>query len=172
MTELIYAGEHIDTAAGQTVLDALLDRGHAIPNTCHAGVCQSCLMRAVGGEVPNQAQQGLKDTLIAQNYFLACRCVPSSSLKIVLPAPDTVRTSAIVVSREQLSADVLRLRLKTESAFEYHAGQYVTIWNAQGLGRSYSLASVPELDDDIEIHVGRIAGGRRGGADPRGHRSH
>lgn len=147
-------------AAGQTVLDALLERGHAIPNNCRAGVCQSCLMRALEGEIPAPAQQGLKDTLKAQNYILACRCVPESSLEVALPTPDAVRTTARVVSRELLGDDVLRLRLKTQAAFDYHAGQYVTLWSAPELGRSYSLASVPALDEYLEMHVGRVAGGR------------
>lgn len=160
MTEIIYAGEHIELAAGQTVLDALLERGHVIPNNCRAGVCQSCLMRAVAGSVPVQAQQGLKDTLKAQNYFLPCCCVPETPLEIVLPAPETVRTTATVLSHQLLNADVLQLRLSPDSTFEYRAGQYVTVWASQQLGRSYSLASVPDLDDYIELHIGRVAGGR------------
>lgn len=162
MTKLVYAGAHIDMAAGQTVLDALFAHGHAIPNNCRIGVCQSCLMRAVAGEVPSEAQQGLKDTLKAQNYFLACQCVPHSPLEIMLPVPNSVRTMATAVSIERLRPDVLQLRLKPETAFAYQAGQYAMLWNTheQELGRCYSLASVPELDDTLELHVGRVAGGR------------
>jgi len=147
-------------AAGQTVLDVLLDHKLAIPNNCRIGVCQSCLMRAVAGDVPAAAQHGLKDTLKAQRYFLACQCIPTGPLEIMLPAPDVVRTTATVVQVQNLSADVLRLRLKPETEFEYQPGQYAMLWNAQALGRCYSLASVPGLDDTLELHVARVAGGR------------
>lgn len=160
MTKLVYAGTELEVAAGQTVLSALLGHGHVVPNNCHIGVCQSCLMRAVAGDVPAAAQQGLKDTLKAQNYFLACQCIPTEPLEVMLPAPDSVRTTATLVQVQALSADVLRLRLKPEAEFAYQAGQYVMLWNSQALGRCYSLASVPGLDDTLELHVARVAGGR------------
>lgn len=153
----------MDAAAGQTVLDALLEHGHVVPNNCRIGVCQSCLMRAVAGDVPATAQHGLKDTLKVQNYFLACQCVPRTPLEIMLPVPDSIRTTATVVHLQHLSADVLQLRLKPETEFEYQAGQYVMLWNSQALGRCYSLASVPGLDDALELHVARVAGGRMSG---------
>ena len=159
MTKLLYAGTTIDMAAGETVLDALLEHDLVIPNNCRIGVCQSCLMRAVAGDVPAKAQQGLRDTLKAQNYFLACQCVPSEPLEIMLPAPDSVRTPVSVVSTQRLSPDVLQLRLQPEGVFDYQAGQYAMLWNPQALGRCYSLASVPALDDTLELHVGRVAGG-------------
>ena len=43
----------------------------------------------------------------------------------------------------RLSEDVLRVRLRPEAPFEYRAGQYVTLLRADGLARSYSLASLP-----------------------------
>lgn len=163
MTKLVYAGTEIDLASGETVLDALLERGHVISNSCRIGVCQSCLMRAVAGEVPVAAQQGLKDTLKAQNYFLACQCVPATPLEIMLPAPDSLRTTATVVSTERLGPDVLQLRIRPETEYAYQAGQYAMLWNSQQLGRCYSLASVPGLDAAIELHVGRVLGGSMSG---------
>ena len=135
MTKLLYAGTTIDMAAGETVLDALLEHDLVIPNNCRIGVCQSCLMRAVAGDVPAKAQQGLRDTLKAQNYFLACQCVPSEPLEIMLPAPDSVRTPVSVVSTQRLSPDVLQLRLQPEGVFDYQAGQYAMLWNPQALGQ-------------------------------------
>jgi NAD(P)H-flavin reductase/ferredoxin len=160
MASILYDDEHIQVNEGQTVLSALLDRGHAIPNSCRAGACQSCLMQAVEGDVPSDAQSGLKETLKAQGYFMACRCIPHTSLKVVLPEPDLRRTWATVVEHELLAPDVLRLRLSTDKAFPYRAGQYVTVWGEDNVGRSYSLASVPELDAYLELHVRLIPDGR------------
>lgn len=163
MAKLIYADTVLETETGQTVLNALDVHGHSIPNSCRIGVCQSCLMKAVAGDVPAAAQQGLKDTLKVQNYFLACQCVPTETLEIVLPTTDSLRTKASVVAVQHLADDVVRLLLKPESYFAYQAGQYVMLWNSKGLGRCYSLASVPELDDTLELHVARVAEGRMSG---------
>ena len=50
--------------------------------------------------------------------------------------------------------------LFTKGGFDYRAGQYAMLWNTQQLGRCYSLASVPGVDQTLELHVGRVAGGR------------
>ena len=160
MTDIIYEGDCINVPKGASVLDALLDHGHMIPNNCRAGVCQSCLMQVEEGEAPEPAQIGLKDTLKAQGYFLACCCKQDMPVKIRLPAAATVRIAATVIDSDQPVTDVLRLRLRPESDFDYYAGQYVTIWNSQQVGRTYSLASVAGLDDFLEFHIARITNGR------------
>lgn len=159
MSHIIFDEQRIELDAGQTVLSALLDRGYDIPNSCRAGVCQTCLMRAVEGEVPETAQTGLKDTLKAQGYFLACSCTPQTPLRVVASAADVLRGPATVIAHELLGTDILRLRLKPAGDFDYRAGQYLTVWKDVGVGRSYSLASVAELDDYLELHVRRIPNG-------------
>ena len=79
MTDILFNGQTIRVKIGQTVLSALLEQGHNIPNSCRAGVCQSCLIQATEGDVPPEAQTGLKDTLKAQGYFMACSCKPETS---------------------------------------------------------------------------------------------
>ena len=64
----------------ESVLDCLTGHGVPVPSSCRSGICQTCLMRAVEGAVPLAAQQGLKETLRAQNYFLACVCKPTNDL--------------------------------------------------------------------------------------------
>lgn len=141
-------------------MDTLLSNGHEVPNSCRAGACQSCLMQATSGAVPGQAQVGLKDTLRAQGYFLACRCQPEGDLAVRLPAPEDVRTAATVSGLERLAEHVLRLRLKPGAPFTYRAGQYATLWRNKAIGRSYSLASVPGQDEELEFHIKIIPGGR------------
>ncbi len=159
MPKVEYEGDVVSLACGQSLLEALLEAGHDIPNSCRAGACQSCLMQATEGEVPAEAQAGLKDTHQAQGYFLACRCQPRGDLKVRLPAPGSVRVSARVTDKALLAPDVLRLRLRAEGELDYRAGQYVSVWRDASLGRSYSLASVPGLDEALELHVRRVPGG-------------
>lgn len=159
MTYILFKDQRIDLQPGQTVLTALLDHGQAIPNSCRAGVCQSCLMRATDGDIPQSAQAGLKDTLKSQGYFLACCCQPSTHMKIELGSADLLRQRADVIDHKLLGKDILRLRLKPEQAFKYRSGQYITAWKNDTQGRSYSLASVAELDDHLECHIRRIEDG-------------
>lgn len=158
--DITFDDKQIPVPAGQTVLSALLEQGYDIPNSCRAGQCQSCLMQAVDGQVPSEAQVGIKDTLKEQGYFLACSCQPVSPMVVTLPAVDDLRHTAHVIEHTLLNQDVLRLRMKPETIFEYRAGQFTTVWHPDNIGRSYSLASVPQLDDFLEFHVRRIDGGR------------
>jgi len=160
MVKIQYGDQLVEVENGQTILEVLLHEGHEIPNNCRAGACQSCLMQAIDGEVPAAAQSGLKDTQKSQGYFMACRCQPSSDLKISPLNAEEIFTTATVIERQLLSEDVLRLRLVPEKPFAYRAGQFVTLWNSQKIGRSYSLASVFGVDPFLEFHIRRIDEGR------------
>jgi NAD(P)H-flavin reductase len=52
------------------------------------------------------------------------------------------------------------LTLDSATPLYYRAGQFVNLRCADGLVRSYSLASVPRLDDCLDIHVKRLPRGR------------
>lgn len=157
---ITFDDKQIPVTTGQTILSALLEQGYDIPNNCRAGRCQSCLMQAIDGQVPAEAQVGLKDTLKAQGYFMACSCQPASPMVVKLPAAGSLRQTVQVIEHTALNPEVVRLRLKPENNFDYRAGQYTTVWHPDNIGRSYSLASVPLLDDYLEFHVRRIDGGR------------
>ena len=45
------------------------------------------------------------------------------------------------------------LRIRCEPNLNYHAGQFVTVTNHEGVSRSYSLASTPLQDDFIEFQI-------------------
>jgi len=160
VAKVTYNGQIVDTDADTSLLEALLTQGCEIPNSCRAGACQSCLMQATKGEIPAQAQAGLKETLKAQGYLLACRCYPHQDMEVRLPASDAVRIPVTVVEEEMLAADVKRLRVRPEADFVYRPGQYVTLWCDARLGRSYSLASVPGRDDHLEMHIKLVPDGR------------
>lgn len=159
MTHIIYKDTRIEIKEGQTVLSALLENSYDIPNSCRAGVCQSCLMQATDGEVPVVAQDGLKDTLKSQGYFLACSCKPETPLHIVDSKNNQQQYSARVLEHEFINDYVLRLRLKIEQPYYYHAGQFINLWMDKKISRSYSLASVDKLDDFLELHIRRIPNG-------------
>ena len=163
MTAIRYQDRTYDCAPGETVLDCLTAGGVTVPSSCRAGVCQSCLMRAEEGEVPAAAQAGLKPTLAAQGYFLACSCRPQTPLTVALPDAERLRMAAEVVSIEPLNADIVAVKLKPAQQLAYRAGQFIRLYKDDDQSRCYSLASVPELDDHLEIHVRAVPGGQVSG---------
>jgi len=150
-------------ASGQSVLDCLTAQGHAVPSACRAGVCQSCLMRAVRGGVPEQAQHGLTATMVARNLFLACQCFPTQDLEVALADDVIERIEAKVAAIETLNDEIRAVHIRPSTPLEYHAGQFVRLFMDARTSRNYSLASVPSLDDDLMMHVRRVPGGQVSG---------
>jgi ferredoxin-NADP reductase/ferredoxin len=153
---------------GQSLLDCLTTHGHDIPAGCRAGVCQSCLMRVVRGAVPAKAQEGLPPNFVARGLFLACQCHPAEDaangdLEVASAdaAIEHYRTSVRAV--ERLNMDTCALRLHAPAHFRYRAGQFLQLYRDDRTMRNYSLASVPDLDQDLEIHVRRVRGGQVSG---------
>ncbi|WP_224244824.1 FAD-binding oxidoreductase [Hyalangium gracile] len=160
MSRVRYEARWYPLEPEESVLDGLLRQGISVPHACKAGVCQSCLMRAANGVVPEKSQAGLKETLKARNYFLACSCrpEPGAELEVAGGGAEELRVPARLASLERLSEDVLRVRLRPEAPFEYRAGQYLTLLRADGLARSYSVASLPD-EELLELHVRLLPGG-------------
>jgi CDP-4-dehydro-6-deoxyglucose reductase, E3 len=161
MASVIFEGHTYPLEPGETVLDALLRTGVAVPNSCRAGACQSCLMKAERGPIPPSSQRGLKDTMKARGYFLACSCCPEEDIEIRSAGSD-VQMPGVIVGLDKLTPSVVRVRIRPESAWEYRAGQYAVLLRGDGLARSYSLASLPS-EDALEMHVRKIPQGRMSG---------
>ena len=158
MPKIIYGGQSFE-CGDDSVLECLTAQGVSIPHACRSGVCQTCMMQAVQGTVPKEAQAGIKPTLAAQNYFLACACHPQENIEIVLPDNSSSILEATVSSIEYLNADILGIRLKPLQPFSYKAGQFINFHKDATTSRSYSLASVPALDNDLLLNVRKIPGG-------------
>lgn len=161
MPTIRFAEREFAVRADESVLDGLLRHGVPLSHSCRAGACQSCLVQAPGQTVPARAQTGLKDTLKAQGYFLACLCYPEDTLTMQLPG-DEARISATIASVSPLSDTVVRVRLAPSRRLDYRPGQFVTLVRADGVGRSYSLASLP-AEGVLELHVRKVPGGTMSG---------
>jgi CDP-4-dehydro-6-deoxyglucose reductase, E3 len=157
MPTLHYESHGFAVAPGETVLDCLLRNGIAVSHSCKAGACQSCLIRCTKGDVPESAQPGLKDTLRAQGYFLACSLKPDADLTVAAPGNEQ-RIEARISGLDRLNKTVMRVRLQTEQPVNYFAGQFVSVFREDGLARSYSLASLP-AENALELHVRLIPNG-------------
>lgn len=157
MPVITYQGRSHEVREGQTVLDALLAAGEPIPHACRAGACGACIVRATSGDVPPEAQAGLRDTWKARGCFHSCQCRPRGDLAVE-PLGDAMRVPAEIEARSPLSESVARVLLRLTAPLEAAAGQYVTLHRA-GVARCFSIAA-RHGDRTIELHVRRIPGGK------------
>ncbi len=161
--QLLYQGTSFIVKDGETVLECLLRHEKAIPHSCKSGVCQSCMMQAPKGNVPRNAQNGLKSTLQQQNIFLACQCRPGEDMEVCDADDAGVSVTATLHEREMLNHNVMRVVLKLSAPFQGEPGQYITLINPDNVGRSYSIANQPQNTGEIERHIRLIDGGAMSG---------
>lgn len=152
MTLVTHEGRTVDVAPGETVLEALLRDGVNAPHSCRAGNCQSCMHRAIDGAPPPESQSGLTDAQKAMGYFLPCICRPKTPLTILRPDDLGASLEATVRAIDPLSEDVVRLRIEADG-FAYRPGQFIELRIGEDLKRHYSLASHPEEDSFLEMHI-------------------
>ena len=155
-----FNGDAYECPTTETVLQTLLASGVALPYSCKVGICHTCLLRSLKGRVPPAAQQGLRENLRLQGFFVSCLCRPENDMDICLPEDARLLGRAIVVAKDFLTPRICRVLLEPATPLYYHAGQFINLHRADGLVRSYSLASVPVLDRHLEIHVKRLQNGR------------
>ncbi len=161
MSLKITLNEHeVQCQQNETVLDALLREKIDIPYGCRYGACQSCMVRSLEGEPPADAQNGLKDVLRDQNYFLACLCYPEQDMKISLASPADLFTKARVIDKQLLNTETLLLTVECQKPMDYYAGQFVNLKRGDGLTRSYSISNSRRHAHRLSFHIRRLTGGR------------
>lgn len=69
--------EHaLPCAGGETVLQAARRAGLALPHSCEAGLCASCMCQVVEGRVHLRHNEALDARDLARGWTLACQAVP------------------------------------------------------------------------------------------------
>jgi len=160
MPVITFDGHQYSCKQGETILECLTRHGVLIPSSCENGVCQTCLSKAVKGKPTAESQKGLKDTLVAQRYFLACVCKPEEDMELAVA--DVAKHAIAVTVKEKtlLNESVIRLRLHCDDLMDYVAGQFVNLKHPESdVVRSYSLASLPG-EECLELHVKRVPDGQ------------
>ena len=152
---------------GETLLEAGLREGVALPYECRNGGCGACRITIVQGSVDRGAYQpsALPDAMRARGEALLCCATPLSDLEVELsgPAPVAIpQYAGRVDSIERLSGEVMRLMVSLPDGrrIGFTAGQYVNIVLDDGQRRAFSFANPPYDNARIELHVRLIPGGR------------
>ena len=105
---------------GDLLLDSAIMNGIELPHDCRTGVCGTCSVRLVTGNVLGGEQGGGNDMI------RACQARIVSDLKIVTEAaaPHPVSVSAQIVHLVLLAPDVIGISIELEKPFNYLPGQY------------------------------------------------
>ncbi|MEO8202345.1 MAG: FAD-binding oxidoreductase [Betaproteobacteria bacterium] len=162
--------ERVGVRPGETLLEAGLRAGIALPYECRNGGCGVCRCRIVRGSVDHGAYQpsALPNALRERGDALLCCATPLSDVEIALD-PSTQPTRAPVPrhtgrveSIERLAVEVIRLRISLpgNERIAFVAGQYINIILEDGQRRAFSFANPPHASALIELHVRLIPGGR------------
>ncbi|GAB1385912.1 hypothetical protein MASR1M59_10600 [Melaminivora sp.] len=164
------ASQTIAVRAGETILDAGLRQGLALPYECRNGGCGLCLCSVEQGPYEQRPYQksALSDADQAAGKALMCCAVPQGDMAIDVAgftgasAQEQITHHATVTQLERLAPDVMRLllRLPAGQRLDFTAGQYINILLDDGQRRAFSFASRPGASDDIELHVRLVPGGR------------
>ena len=170
---------------GETLLEAGLRAGLALPYDCRAGGCGLCACTVLGGRVDLGPYQpaALTDAMRARGQALMCCAVALEDVELEVEGVTTLaaapgaggavapkRWQARVGGMERLAPDLMRLFLQLPDGqhLPFAAGQYINILFDDGARRAFSFANAPpEPDrlpsaggDVIELHVRLIPGGR------------
>ncbi len=172
---------HATARPGETILEAGLRAGLALPYDCRAGGCGLCKCTVLNGRVdPGPYQRAaLTDAMRARGEALMCCAVPLEDIEIEVEGVITLaaadgraengsatprRWQARVEHLQRLSDDLMlmHLALPEGQRIGYSAGQYINIVLPDGAKRAFSFANAPQAagSTTIELHVRRIPGGR------------
>jgi NAD(P)H-flavin reductase/ferredoxin len=160
----------IPARPGETILEAVLREGIAFPYECRNGGCGECKCTVLYGPVEQGPHQdsALSAEERAKGMVLACRATPLGDVELeYLPtaSPGGVRPreyAAKVVAMHKATRDVMIVRLRVEGGepIRFYAGQYINIILPDGERRSFSFATAPHVNEEIELQIRHIAGGR------------
>lgn len=167
--KIMPSGHQMEVDDDETVLEAALRQGFALPYGCRNGGCGSCMGTLVEGEVDYgpMRPRALSEADEAEGKALFCQAYPISDLVIEVPeigaAKDIVIKTlpARVVELKRLNHDVMEMRLKLPASerLQFLAGQYIDILLKDGRRRSFSLANPPHRDETLELHIRHVPGG-------------
>ncbi len=165
----INSGAVFTVNEGESVLNAALRQGVMLPYSCKNGTCGSCKCHLESGEVhyPFHPPMALSREEIGEGSALLCQAEPTENLVIRAREIEAVRDIQVrkmparVTEKTLLSPDVMRIRIKLPNAqrLQFLAGQYLEILVPEGKRRAFSIASSPQSEDELELHIRHVDGG-------------
>ncbi len=165
--------EQAQARSGETILEAGLRAGLALPYDCRSGGCGLCTCTVLQGRVdPGPYQPAvLTDAMRKRGQALMCCAVPLEDLEIEVDGVASLTGSQAaslptrwrgrIVEMHKLADDLmlLHIALAAGQTLSFRAGQYINIVLPDGEKRAFSFANPPQ-QAGIELHIRLIPGGR------------
>lgn len=165
-------GQTIPVEHGQTLLDAALRHGIYLPHACCHGLCGTCKVRVLDGEVDHgeASSFALMDFEREEGQCLAC-CTRLDNDAVIEadvdedPDAESIPVcdfSGAVEKLVDLTPTIKGVFIKLDQAIRFQAGQYVnlSIPIGDGMARAFSLANPPSSGGEIELNVRMVPGGK------------
>lgn len=156
----------VQVQAGQTLLDAVLAAGIAMPYSCRVGGCGTCRCRLLDGRVRELTETAylLDDSELAAGTILACQSVPLGDVRIAVDMTAAAKRRQVtgrVQEQVLLSPSITRLVVELDQGLPFQPGQHalLTLRSLPDAVRSYSFAAAPRADPVVEFHVRHVPGG-------------
>ncbi len=166
------SGHQFTCEADETILEAALRQGIALPYGCRNGACGKCSGTVVSGQTQydTDALRGLAKKEFEQGKTLFCKACATTDL--VIETREIVRSQQIdikilpcrVEKMQKLTHDIMQLKLKLPETerLQFLAGQYIEILLKDGKRRAFSIANAPHDDEYIELHIRHVPDGHFG----------
>ena len=167
------SGRVLEVKPEESVLEAALRQGVALPYGCRNGACRSCRARILDGAVhyPDGPPKALQPSDRDDGFVFLCAAHLRAGARIEVEEIDADRDIVVrtllcrLVEKEILAHDVvaLRLRLQEGERLRFLAGQYVDVVLRDGRRRAFSLASPPDGESLYELQIRHVPGGEFSG---------
>jgi len=164
------SGHSFEVQEGQSVLEAGLQAGLALPYGCRDGACGSCAGIVLSGDIDygGPLPPALTEAEAARGRALFCQAHARSDLVLEIREVGAAKDIQVkvlpcrVAAMERLANDVmlLKLQLPATERLQFLAGQYIDIILRDGRRRGFSLANAPHDDEFLELHVRHVPGGK------------
>ena len=150
--EIEPTGDMVEVEDGQTILDAALRQGIYIPHACSHGLCGTCKVEILEGEVDYGAASpfALMDMEKDEGKCLACTATPMEDCVIEADVDEDPDAKSIpvrdfmgtVVEVKDLTPRIKGIFIELDEEIEFQAGQYVQ-YHVPGFNepRAFSLCN-------------------------------
>lgn len=168
--EIEPTGDVVEVEDGQTILDAALRQGVYLPHACNHGLCGTCKIEVLEGEVDHGAASpfALMDMEKDEGKCLACTSTLMEDTAIEadidedpdarsIPVKDFMGT---VVEVKDLTPRIKGVVLELDEEIDFQAGQYIQYF-VPGFEepRAFSIATSPSNKKIIELNIALIPDG-------------
>ncbi|WP_413208105.1 2Fe-2S iron-sulfur cluster-binding protein [Rhodospirillum sp. A1_3_36] len=168
------SGKELAVEEGESILGTLERNGFALPNNCRAGACGECKCKVLSGDFDQGLvmDMALSEEDRAEGWALTCMAKQTSDvLEIDFGTEDAKpklfppreNVYCVVVDKFPRTPSIIELRLRPlGQPLRFWPGQYVTLGDrSAGIPeRCYSIANIPNRENEIVLQVTRVKGGQ------------